>query len=359
MLGRILLSCVLVFASIEKIQGCTGIVHRAESGDWVYARTMEFGDNLLTFDLLFVPRGFNQTAMTTNGSPGFKWVTKYAFVGFNPFGLPIVGDGINEKGVACGCFYLPGWAEYEKAAPGSASVISNLDFVSWVLGNFATVEEVRKALKQTKVVGVTYKSWGIVPPLHYMIADRKGDRAIVEYTGGTLKLYDGTLGVITNAPTYDWHVSNARNYIGLRALNEPSVMINDKELSQFGQGSGALGLPGDFTPPSRFIRAAFLNQVVLSGSDALSEILRAFKILNQFDIPKGAVKEIADGESRYDVTLWTSAADLSGKRYFFHTARNRAIQVVDLMKLELNGKNMKSISIDQPEAIANITDKLE
>lgn len=353
-----ILTTVLLVLSIEKSHACTGIVQKMENGDHVFARTMEFGQDFLSFDLLFVPRGIDYTSQTNQSDErGTKWKTHYAFIGFNPLGLPLVLDGINERGLACGGFYFPGWAEYEQVSQEKPIAISNIDFVTWVLGNFATVGEVRQALQRVSVVGVVYKPWGIIPGMHYIVVDEKGDRAVIEYVKGQLNLYDAAIGTITNAPTYDWHEINARNYIGLSTLNRPAIKINGQELASFGQGSGAIGLPGDFSPPSRFIRATFLNQVVLPAKDGLGGIQRAFKILNQFDIPKGAIKEKVNGETKYEVTQWTSASDLTGRRYFYHTSESRLLRFVDLNALDLNAKALRSIPIEAAEPFIDESDK--
>lgn len=356
-LRRIMLGYLLIGLACSQGHACTGIVKKADNGDVVYARTLEFGQSLISFDLLFIPRAIDYTAQTNgDGIEGLKWSTKYAHVGFNPFGMPILADGLNEKGLACGAFYFPGWAEYEQVDQGSPGVISNLDFVSWALGNFATVKEAIAALKETKVIGLVYKPWGIVPPLHYILVDQSGDKAIIEYVKGGVRIYDDVpIGTITNSPSYDWHVVNARNYIGLSALNRPSVKINGSELAAFGQGSGSIGLPGDFTPPSRFIRASFLNQVTLAAKDGLEGVQRAFKILNQFDIPKGAVRQDEEGKIVYEETQWTSAADLANGRYFYHTAKNRMVRFVNLNLLNLKGKKIQSVPVEEGESFVDIS----
>src|ERR1700722_1295434 len=153
----------------------TGIVSQAENGDCVFARTMEFGVDILEFNLLFVPRGIAYTSQISKDQIGAAWKTKYAHVGFNPTSNPILVDGVNEKGLACGGFYFPGWAGYEKISPNEQpNTVANIDFISWVLGNFASVREVKEALKATKIAGVTYPEWGIVPPLHYIVVDEAG-----------------------------------------------------------------------------------------------------------------------------------------------------------------------------------------
>lgn len=356
---KILIFFAIALLPIERSHACTGIVNQAMNGDTVYARTLEFGQDLLSFDLLFVPRGIEYRAQSQEeGQQGARWTSQYAHVGFSPFGMSIVADGLNEKGLACGAFYFPGWAKYEQPSSEASHTISNLDFVSWVLGNFSTVSEVIDALKVTKVVGVMFKPWGTIPPLHYIVVDQRGNKVVIEYVKGTLNLHELPLSTITNSPSYDWHMINARNYIGLRALNHPTINIQGKEISYFGQGSGAIGLPGDFTPPSRFIRAAFLNQVVLPAKEGLAGVERAFKILNQFDIPKGAIREKGEnGKDIYDETQWTSAADLTSRRYFYHTAKNRVIQFVNLKELNLNAQKIQSLSINTSEAFVDVSAK--
>ena len=341
------------------LHACTGIVSQAENGDCVFARTMEFGVDILEFNLLFVPRGIAYTSQISKDQIGAAWKTKYAHVGFNPTSNPILVDGVNEKGLACGGFYFPGWAGYEKISPNEQpNTVANIDFISWVLGNFASVREVKEALKATKIAGVTYPEWGIVPPLHYIVVDEAGDKIVIEYVDGKQKIYDAWIGTITNSPTYDWHLTNARNYIGLTPLNKPMVKLSGHELTQLGQGSGAFGLPGDFTPPSRFVRATFLNQAVLPGKTAQEQVQRAFKILNQFDIPTGAIREEKNGEVHYEETQWTSASDLKNRRYFFHSYQNRTIKFIDLLQLNLDSKTTQTISISDPECLLDISASL-
>lgn len=355
----ILLTALTTLASIEKSEACTGIVHSATNGNVVYARTLEFEEDFVSFTLLFTPREIDQIAQSNpQGLKGAQWKNKYAYIGFNPFGMPVLADGLNEKGLACGAFYFPGWAEYQQVVDKTSAPISNLDVVGWILGNFSSVNEAVSALKNTTVIGLNYQPWGIIPPLHYIIVDQKGNKVVIEYVKGKLNVYETNIGTITNSPTYDWHLTNVRNYIGLRALNKPSIEINGTDLFAFGQGSGAIGLPGDFTPPARFIRAAFLNQVTLTEKDGLGEIERAFKILNQFDIPKGAVIDKRDGKDIYEETQWTSAADLSQTLYYFKTAKDPNVRFVDFKDLDLNAKEAKSISIDHKQTFVNVSSDL-
>lgn len=356
MLAKLILFSLMMLASIGRTEACTGIFKKAENGEWVFGRTMEFGASLISSDLLFIPRNMNFTSTLPSNQKGASWKTKYAHTGFGPFGSHIVADGINEKGLACGAFYFPGYAEYQSfEQKDQKNTLTNLELTGWILSNFATVDEVRQNLKTHKIIGMPFRGYGFIPPLHYFVADPSGDRIVIEYVNGQLHTYETPIGTITNSPTYDWHLTNARNYIGLRALNAPSIKIDGLELSQFGQGSGALGLPGDFTPPSRFIRASFFNEVVLNGKNGLEQVKRAFKILNQFDIPLGAVKATENGKTIYEETQWTSATDLANLTYYFHTAENRELRSISLKNLDLNAPAIQTMSFNTPAKITDIS----
>jgi penicillin V acylase-like amidase (Ntn superfamily) len=133
--------------------------------------------------------------------------------------------------------------------------------------------------------------------------------------------HDAPLGVMANAPTYDRHMTNLANYINLSVNDIESIKLGAQKISAFGAGGGLLGLPGDFTPPSRFVRAAIYSQSASPNATADDAVLSAFHILNQFDIPKGSVVNSAAGEKMDEITEWTSVADLKNLRWYFRTSR--------------------------------------
>jgi choloylglycine hydrolase len=177
----------------------------------------------------------------------------------------------------------------------------------------------------------------------------------LEYVNGALKVHDNPLGVMSNSPTFDWHLTNLRNYVNLSVSNVPPVDISGIKLNSFGQGSGMLGLPGDFTPPSRFLRAVAFSQSALRVATAQEGVLQAFHILNQFDIPKGAARGMEHGKEVADYTLWTSASDLKNLRYYFRTFDNSRIRMVDLTKLDLAAKQLKTIPMTGEEVIDDVS----
>lgn len=181
-------------------------------------------------------------------------------------------------------------------------------------------------------------------PFHYVIYDKNGRSLVIEPIDGKLVTYDNPIGVFTNSPSFDWHMTNLRNFINLTPLNAPTLKIEGIELAPFGQGSGMVGMPGDFTPPSRFVRAAIYS-ITANPSDTSDEaVFQAFHILNQFDIPVGAVRAKEGNTVYFDYTLVTSVKDPQSLKYYFKTYDDQQIRVVDLKKFNLDEKTVKMLS---------------
>ncbi len=333
---------------------CTGIRLTAQDGSVVRGRTLEFGTDLNS-DVLMIPRGFARVGVTPDGKPGLIWKAKYASLGANGVGLPYLFDGLNEKGLAVGTFYFPTTAGYMPyTAADAGKTIAPWQVGSYLLENFASVDEVRHDIGKIVVPTVIFPAWGFAPPAHYVVYDAAGNSLVIEYIGGKLNLYDNPLGVITNTPSFDWHMTNLRNYVNFSMNNVPPVKIGSVTLEPTGQGTGMLGLPGDFTPPSRFVRAVAFSQSVLPSKTGDDAVLEVFHILNNFDIPKGSTRDgqkDANGNIEADYTLWTSVTDLKSKRFYFRTYENSQIRMVDLTKMNLDGKNVVTIPMKGNEVI--------
>ena len=182
--------------------------------------------------------------------------------------MPLIFDGLNEKGLAIGLFYFPTTAGFMRYNAGDArKTIAPWEMGSWILDNFASVEEVKANASKIVVAEVVFKDWGFVPPVHFVVHDASGKSIVIEYVGGMLNVHENPLGVMTNSPTFDWHMTNLRNYVNFSLTNVPPVQLGPVKLVPFGQGSGMLGLPGDFTPPSRFVRAGRVQPVVTAVKD--------------------------------------------------------------------------------------------
>ncbi len=349
-LAAVIAAGALFFANAA--EACTGIRLTAVDGTVVHARTLEFAIDLHS-DVLVSPRGCERVGITPDGKDGLKWKAKYASVGANGVGLPVIIDGLNEAGLAAGLFYFPTTAGYPPYAPDhAAKTIAPWQLGSWILDNFATVDEVKANIGSILVAATVLKQWGFSPPVHAVVHDSSGKSIVIEYVAGKLNVYDNPLGVITNSPGFDWHMTNLRNYVNFSIENHPPVQLGSVKLEPFGQGSGMLGMPGDFTPPSRFVRAVAFSQSVLQPQTGTEAVLTAFHILNNFDIPKGSAREAEKdehGNILADYTLWTAASDLKAKQYYFRTYDDSRIRMVDLTKINLDAKDIVTFSMKGEE----------
>ncbi len=266
-----------------------------------------------------------------------------------------IGDGMNEKGLAIGMFYHPDFAEYPEYLPSEASnTITAYDVCNYILTQFSTVDEVKKGMQDVKVVGVVEKAIGIIIQGHWMVTDASGASIIIEYTNATLKIHDAPLGVITNAPNYDWHMTNLRNYVNLSRLSFPEKELSGIEFGQLGAGTGMLGLPGDNTPPSRFIRAVAWTQTARDLPNAKEAIYETFRILDNFNLPQGPGAAEGAGESNSDdlmrsSTIWTTAWNLTDLKLNYHTQHNRRVRSLDLTKIDFSdmGDQIVHIALDK------------
>jgi choloylglycine hydrolase len=327
------LTAALTFATTPSF-ACTGISLKAGDGAAIRARTLEFGFPMQS-KVLVVPAGKEFSGTLPDGGKGLTFTSRYAFIGANALGLPAILDGLNDQGLSVGLFYFPGYAKYaDVTAENKSRAIAPQEFGVWALANFATVDEVREAVRNIVIVPTPAPGLGspqgAVAGAHFFLQDKSGKSIVVEPVDGTLKVHDAPLGVMTNAPTYDWHMTNLANYINLSPKDVAQEKLGAATLSAFGSGTGMLGLPGDFTPPSRFVRAAMFSQAATANDTAEDAVLAAFHILNQFDIPKGSVINAAVGEPTPEITEWTSAADLKNLRWYFRTFTDQSIRMVDL-----------------------------
>lgn len=155
-------------------------------------------------------------------------------------------------------------------------------------------------------------------------------------------------------------MTNLRNYIALNALNVPEIKVNGTTFTQVGQGTGLLGLPGDFTPPSRFVRAAVFSASAKPSENAREGIEQVFHILNNFDIPLGAARAIDDaGNQHYDYTIITTARDPQSLRYYYKTYEDQTLPMVNLNQFDLDAPEVKKLKTNRDQPIINMSKKLQ
>jgi len=333
---------VMTFWASTTANACTGILLKNADGTIVHGRTLEFGVPVV-IDFAVEPRGYSFTGTTPLGE-GKKWTAKYGALGAIAFGNLGIMDGINEKGLAIGTFYFPSFAEYTPTtAQNQEKSMSSIDFSNWILTQFASVEEVRAAIEsgEAVVAPTPIPGWpGGVQPFHWLVTDKSGKSLVIEPLGGKLVLYDNPLGVLTNSPTFDWHMTNLRNYVALSPRDVPPVKLDGKTFQSFGMGAGMLGLPGDFTPPSRFVRAAVFSATAFAAPDAAAGVFNGFHILNNFDIPHGAARTNEGGGGHADETLFTVMRDPQNLRIYYKSYGDQTIRMADLNRFDLDAKDV-------------------
>lgn len=353
-------SCVflsLLFIANQAF-ACTGIRITTKDGSVIYGRTLEFPS--LDSHLIFVPRNIKYIGTTqTNVQDGKQWQVKYAFTGISAYNYPQIVDGVNEKGLAVGLFYFPDYADYPAlTAENKSQALAPWELGTYLLSNFQNIEEIKKGLETITVAPVVLKEANFVLPVHYIVHDAEGKSLVIEYVKGQLKTYDNPLGVITNAPAFSWHLTNLSNYVNLTVNNVPPLELTGTQLVSFGQGSGLRGLPGDFTPPSRFIRAAVFSEASVPVVTGLEGVLTVFHILNQFDIPKGSIKDIGKDKSIImDYTLWTSVSNLKDRIFYFRTYQDQQVRKVELMKMNLDDKKISTFPMTGEQVIQDAIKK--
>ena len=230
-------------ASHQPAAACTGIRIKPKDGSVIAARTLEFAADLHS-NIIVIPRATESVGTAPGDKPGLRWKSKYAAVGANGFDMPVIVDGLNERGLGIGLFYFPGYAKYQEVkAEDVAKAIAPWEIRVYLLGNCANVKEAVEAARNVRVGEVVQKDMGFVPPCHFIVNDAGGRSVVMEYVGGKLKIHDNPLGVITNSPTFDWHITNLRNYVNLTVNNVPPVILRASNSPVLDRGAGCWACP--------------------------------------------------------------------------------------------------------------------
>ncbi|WP_215399998.1 choloylglycine hydrolase family protein [Polynucleobacter sp. MWH-UH35A] len=331
---------------------CTAVNVVAKDGSVVAGRTMEWAFDM-KWELIANPKGtvIQLRAPKSMNLPTTTLNSKYAFVGVSPGileGATAYLEGQNEAGVALSGNFLPGFTEYQTVTPQDKNYVSVVDFGSFILGMFGSVKELRSEIPKYKVWYDSNEVKGLPTPpwLHLVLTDRSGDSIIVEFVKGQMVIHDNIAGVLTNAPTYDWHLNNVRNYLSLTSTATSSVMVGKTNVTELGQGGGLVGLPADYTPPARFVRQTYLKQFAYQPESSNDAIQLAGHLLNNVDIPQGVARS-SDGKQVFsDYTQWVNLKDLKNNRMRIANYANRTSFIeINLNEIFKSGKT-KTWAVD-------------
>lgn len=334
----------LLVLAVPAADACTGITLTAKDGGSVVARTIEWGGSFLNSKYVIVPRGYTQRSYTPDGVDGMTFTSQYGYVGLAVEQESFVAEGVNEEGLSGGLFYFPGYGSYGPYVPAQkASSIADLQLVAWVLGSCRTIDEVKAAVAKVRVVSIDPRAQTV----HWRFTERSGRQVVLEIIGGEAHFHENTLGVLTNSPDFEWQLTNLNNYVNLYPGSAAAHQMGGVELAAFGAGSGFLGIPGDVTPPSRFVRAAFYQTTAPQQETSRQSVFQSFHILNNFDIPIGV--EFAAGQIPVDMpsaTQWTSAVDLSNLEIYYRTMYDGSIRCIDLKTIDFSKVKYRAEPLD-------------
>ncbi|MGU9063367.1 choloylglycine hydrolase [Clostridium perfringens] len=324
---------------------CTGLALETKDGLHLFGRNMDI-EYSFNQSIIFIPRNFK----CVNKSNKKELTTKYAVLGMGTIfdDYPTFADGMNEKGLGCAGLNFPVYVSYSKEDIEGKTNIPVYNFLLWVLANFSSVEEVKEALKNANIVDIPISENIPNTTLHWMISDITGKSIVVEQTKEKLNLFDNNIGVLTNSPTFDWHVANLNQYVGLRYNQVPEFKLGDQSLTALGQGTGLVGLPGDFTPASRFIRVAFLRDAMIKNDKDSIDLIEFFHILNNVAMVRGSTRTV---EEKSDLTQYTSCMCLEKGIYYYNTYENNQINAIDMNKENLDGNEIKTYKYNKTLSI--------
>lgn len=272
----------------------------------------------------------------------------YAIIGMAHVedGYPLYYDAVNEKGLGMAGLNFVGNAVYAEPVEGRRNV-AQYEFIPWILSQCQSLEEAKQLLKEMNLTGIPFSTQLPTAQLHWIIADASG-AVTVESVADGLKIYENPIGVLTNNPPFDQQMFGLNNYMHLSPKQPENHFSDQVQLTAYSRGMGALGLPGDLSSASRFVRVAFVKSHAVSGEGEADSVGQFFHILNAVDQQRGCC-EVAEG--KYEITIYTSCWNAQKGIYYYTTYTNHQITAVDMHKEELDSRVLISYPMLQVEQI--------
>ena len=340
--------------------GCSALAWETQDGRHLWGRNFDFHCIAADSKVTCLPRGLEfytcGTEIEGNLDPATRCKAAYAAVGIGSLVLrstPALYEGVNEKGLMGGQLYFREFAHFSSEIRPHTLPLQPPFLVTYCLTTCASVEEVVRALEE-RVSLAAIPMLGTVPPIHWMFSDCTGESIVVESDRAGLHIYRDAAGVMTNSPEYPWHRTNLLNYSQLRALDYGPITCGGETVPPCFSGSGAAGLPGDWSSPSRFVRLAFLRQCAVKGRDESEGVPLLFRLLQSAAFPMGAVQLVDSGTVTehdrdvmpYDYTVYASVLCAESMRFYWTTYRNPRLRYVDLSRL-LNGDRAIQFALEE------------
>ena len=259
---------------------------------------------------------------------------------------PLYYDAMNEKGLGMAGLNFVGNADFQEV-DDTRDNVAQFEFIPWILCQCATLEEAKKLLSRMNLVGTPFSPQLPTAQLHWLIADKTGSLTVECMTDG-LHVYDNPVGVLTNNPPFDKQLFHLNDFMHLSPKQPENTFSQDLNLQTYSRGMGALGLPGDLSSASRFVRVAFTKMNSRSGDSEKESVSQFFHILGSVDQQRGCC-EVADG--KYEITLYTSCCSADTGIYYYTTYENHQISGVDMYRENLDGDTLTRYPLINGEQI--------
>ena len=307
-----------------------------------------FGRNL---DLEF---SYNETVTVTPRNYPFQFrkvkalESHYAMIGmaFVVDNYPLYYDATNEKGLSMAGLNFPENADYKQEAEGKDNV-TPFEFIPWILGQCSTIKEVKELLGRINLININFSEKLPLSPLHWIISDRK-ESITVESVKEGMKIYDNPVGILTNNPTFDIQIFNLNNYVNATREIPENRFSSAIALDVYSRGMGGIGIPGDLSSSSRFVKAAFTKLNSVSGTSESESISQFFHILGSVNQERGCVRL---AEDTYEITIYSSCCNVDKGVYYYKTYENSQITGVDMHNENLDSQSIVSYPLIKEQQI--------
>ena len=304
---------------------CTAATYK--TNDFYFGRTLDYEYSYME-EITITPRNYPfkfKEKETIN--------THYAIIGMAYVAeeYPLYYDAVNEKGLGIAGLNFVGNTYYNESIEGKDN-IAQFEFIPWILSQCATTEEAKKLIEKINLTNIPFNSQLPLAQLHWIIADK--DEAItVEAVQEGIKVYENPVGVLANNPPFDKQMFALNNYMNLSNKAPENKFASNLNLQKYSRGMGAIGLPGDLSSQSRFVRVAFVKMNSVSAEGENESVSQFFHILNSVDQQRGCC-ELENG--KYEITIYTSCCNATKGIYYYTTYDNHQITAVDMRKEDLN-----------------------
>ena len=319
---------------------CTAITYKTK--DFYFGRTLDYeisyGD-----EVTITPRNYEFNFRHKQNIKNHYAIIGMAYVTEN---YPLYYEAVNEKGLGIAGLNFVGNAQYNKKIKGKDN-ITQFEFIPWILSQSTTVKEAQELIEKINFLDEPFSPNLPLAQLHWIISDSI-ESITVEAVKDGIKIYENPVGVLTNNPTFDKQMFELNNYMNLSTKSPKNTFAKSLNLDKYSRGMGAIGLPGDLSSQSRFIRAAFVKMNSVSKEEEKESVSQFFHILNSVEQQRGCC-ELDDGI--FEITIYTSCCNASKGIYYYTTYDNHQITAIDMHKENLNSENLIRYPLIKDEQI--------